>query len=161
MRFPVVCWFRGLGGCTALGGLAKNTANRVVIASKRGIHAVVMAMGTHESSVRMQQAGCSALVNLAAKNPNNQLAIAAKGGTEAVVRAMAVHESSMEAQQAGCGALGNIVWWVSGLHSEVVETAAAPLVKKALSAFPYNWVLQTQGQLFWMKLGARSVFKIW
>ena len=99
--------------------------------------------------------------HLAALNWENQVAIAAKGGIEAVVRAMGTHQSIAEVQQAGCGALGNIVLWGSGLGSHVREADALTLVKKALPAFPYDWVLQTRGRVFLMKLGTWSAFQFW
>ena len=147
-----------VAGCSSLLNLALNAENRAAIGTHGGIEAVVRAMTAHGSSEEVQENGCAALINLAF-DARNQVAIAGKGGTEAVVRAMAAHESSVKVQEAGCGALAKIVLWESGLHSEVLEAAAVPLVKKALSAFPYNWGLQTRGRFFLMKLGAWSAFR--
>ena len=139
-----------------MSNLAMDAKNRVAIAAKQGIEAVVRAMGAHESSTGVQERGCSALVNLAAKNLENKVAIVETGGIEAVVRAMAAHQwCAVEVQEVGCRALHNIVLWGSGLGSHVREADAVTFVKKALPAFPYDWVLQTRGRVFLMKLGAR------
>ena len=88
----------------SLRNLAENAENRVAIAAKGGIEAVVGAMGVHGSSAGVQEAGCRALGNLA-YNVENQGSIAAKGGIEAVVGAMGAHELSEAVQEAGCSAL--------------------------------------------------------
>jgi len=145
-------------GCWALQNSALTAENRVAIPAKGGLEAVVRAMGAHGSSAGVQQAGCSALMNLAARNAENKVAIAAKGGIEAVVEAMKVHDSSAEVQEAGCWALENIASWGSGLHSEVRGADAVPFVKKALSAFPYKWAIQVHGRVLLIKL---RTFPFW
>ena len=152
-------WSAGVqaAGCRALQSLAVNPGNRAKIGGKRGIEAIVRAMGAHGSSAGVQEAGCSALINLA-DHALNKAAIGAKGGIEAVVRAMAAHESSAEVQEAGCLALAKIVSWESVLRSHFREADAVPLVEKALSEFPNNWMLQMHGRIFLIKVVARSMF---
>ena len=140
----------------------------MAIGEKGGIEEVVRAMGAHELSAGVQQAGCSTLTNLAAKKLENRVVFAAKGGIEAVERAMRAHQSAsctsdasctsiVEVQEAGCGALRDFAFWGSGLGSHVREADVVAPVKKDVSAFPYNWVLQTRG-CFWTKLGTQSLF---
>ena len=145
--------------CIALNNLAQDPKIQLAIASDGGIEAVVKAMGAHQLSVVVQQAGCSALTNLAAKNSENRVTTAANGGIEAVERAMRAHQSIVEVQEAGCGALRNFVLWGSGMGSRVREADAVALVKKDLSAFPYTCVLQTRG-FFLTKQGTQSLFWI-
>jgi hypothetical protein len=51
-------------GCDALGTIARNDANRVSIAAKHGIEAIVIAMTAHSNIPEMQECGCSALLSL-------------------------------------------------------------------------------------------------
>ena len=62
------CWALGnIASCESLGlyFVGWNAENRIAIAAKGGIEAVVRAMGAHESSAEVQDAGCWALGNIA------------------------------------------------------------------------------------------------
>ena len=97
-----------------LGILAMNSAeNKEEIAARGGIEAAVNAMKEHPTSVSVQEAGCWALLNLAA-HAENRVAIAAKGGIDIVARAMSAHRSSAGVQARGCWALENMALSLPG-----------------------------------------------
>ncbi len=80
----------------ALGKLAANNdANRVSVAAKHGIEAIVSAMAKHSKASKVQEWGRLALGNLARNNDANRVSIASKHGVDAVVLAMTTPRIAM------------------------------------------------------------------
>jgi len=91
-----------------LGALAVHgDKNKVALAARGGIEAVVDAMKKHFTNPAVHDAGLWALLNLAA-HAETSVAIAAKGGIDVVVRAMSAHRSNVGVQARGCWALENV-----------------------------------------------------
>ena len=87
----------------------KNDKNKADIARLGGIERVVGAMASHPDNLRVQEAACGVLGNLAVDEDNRE-AIAAAGGVERVLAAMRAHAAKPRLQEQACGALMNVGW---------------------------------------------------
>jgi hypothetical protein len=111
--------------------LACNPANKVSIAAKHGIEAIVSSMTAHSNVSSVQAQGCAALRNLAANNDANGVSIAAKDGIEAVVSAMTMHSTVFEVQEEGCHALAQLA---CNSDANIVSIAAKHGIDAIVSA---------------------------
>ena len=83
-------------GWCALGNLASNNdANRVSIAAKHGIEAIVSAMTTHTNAPKVQDQGCLALFNLCFNE-----SVAARIGVEGGLAVLEHNPSNSDAERA-------------------------------------------------------------
>jgi hypothetical protein len=121
--------------------LSVNATNQEAIAAKGGIEAVVLAMGTHESSVVVQVSCLMALLNLA-ESAQNQVVFSAKGGIEAVVGAMRARPQSLSRQERllearmqdfGCWILGSLAIKAEN-HVAIAAKGGVEAVVRAMGA---------------------------
>ena len=119
-------------GCGALGNIAVNADNNVLVAKAGGIGAVVEAMKAHPSIADVQHRGCGALMSIAG-NADNEVLVARAGGIEAVVGAMKAHPSNADVQWDGLGALVNIGWSSTKICQCIVNAGGKDMVMQAQS----------------------------
>eukprot|EP01041_Mallomonas_annulata_P009185 gene9185-19047_t len=97
-----------LHACTAVTNLTHNSIdNRSRFVEADGVRALVVVMGLHKYSVKLQRQGCWALLTLAGSDEGAR-AVSLAGGAAAVMAAMVGHRMDAGVQQFGCWAISNM-----------------------------------------------------
>jgi len=121
-----------------------NPSNMMMIATKRGIQAIVSALKQHRIDADVQEQGCGALANLI-NNEDIEMAIGNAGGAAVIVAALKQHPRHVGVQEQGCTALCSLVSNVNiraAITEEVgIEEIIAVLVV-ALKQYPKNVTVQ-------------------
>jgi hypothetical protein len=95
-------------------GLTKSAGIRTMLMRQGGISVLLRAMRRHNSgshlSAMLQQAGCTAIANLAKDSKSRQLCLAEDGGIQVVLEALQKHSGAecLLVQREGCKALAHI-----------------------------------------------------
>ena len=87
--------------CGAVGNLAVNDDNRVLIAKEGGIPKILAALATHADKVEVVENACAALSYLAKDNKENQIAIQQARGSALVRAAVAADSASADTKHYG------------------------------------------------------------
>jgi hypothetical protein len=127
----------------ALGALAEEESNQVLIASSGGIEAMLKTMRRDPGKVSMQMYGCAALSSLA-MNDANKASIGAAHGINTILAAMRNHGGHSELQKVACHALWHLA---SNTTNQVIIASVGGIdsIVSTMKRYPTSAAIQKRG----------------